>query len=211
VLFPDGGNQKQLRDPAYWEERWKFVEYALSLGLERIQLDYVRYSSRTEPSPDNATDVARVVKFFGDRVRQRGARLEIDVFGEVAFRTSTRIGQDIRMLAPEIDAVCPMVYPSHYEPFEEHSSKPFDTVYDSLVALQSRMGEHAVPVHAYLEMFNYRVPMSRAARADYLEAQLDAVDEANAEGWYVWSASNRYDILFQTLARRAKRAPDESR
>jgi hypothetical protein len=32
---------------------------------------------------------------------------------------------------------------------------------------------------------------------------------SNAEGWYVWSASNRYDI--QTLARRAKRAPDETR
>lgn len=201
TMFPHGGNHEQVSSQDYWEERWKLAKYALDLGAKDIQLDYIRYSSKREASPDNAINIREVLRFFKKRVNERGANLQIDVFGEVSHRPSLHIGQDMRLFANEIDAVCPMVYPSHYEPFEEHAQLPYETVFDSLTALKKQMGDQQVPVLAYIELFNYRFPMNAEERIKYIRAQLRAVREADAEGWLAWSAGNRYDLLFEILRR----------
>lgn len=201
TMFPHGGNHQQVSSQDYWEERWKLAKYALDLGAKDIQLDYIRYSSKREASPDNAINIREVLRFFKKRVNERGANLQIDVFGEVSHRPSLHIGQDMRLFANEIDAVCPMVYPSHYEPFEEHAQLPYETVFDSLTALKKQMGDQQVPVLAYIELFNYRFPMNATERTRYIRAQLRAVREADAEGWLAWSAGNRYDLLFDILRR----------
>lgn len=201
TMFPHGGNHEQVSNQDYWEQRWKLAKYALDLGAKDIQLDYIRYSSKSEASPSNAINIREVLRFFKKRVNERGAHLQIDVFGEVSHGPSLHIGQDMRLFANEIDAVCPMVYPSHYEPFEEHAQLPFETVFDSLTALKKQMGDQQVPVLAYIELFNYRFPMSSAERVKYIRAQLRAVREADAEGWLAWSAGNRYDLLFEILRR----------
>ena len=199
TMFPHGGKHEQIVNKEYWEERWKLANYAIQLGAKDVQLDYIRYSSKTDASPDNAINVREVLRFFKKRINEHGARLQIDVFGEVAFGPSLHIGQDMGLFAPEIDAVCPMVYPSHYEPYEEHVQLPFETVYDSLVALKRQMGETQVPVLAYIELSNHRFKLTPAERVSYIRAQLRAVREANAEGWLAWSAGNRYDLLFEIL------------
>jgi hypothetical protein len=201
TMFPDGGKHEQIVSRNYWEQRWKLVSYALDLGAKDIQLDYIRYSVKTDPSPDNAIHVREVLRFFRKRINERGARLQIDVFGEVAFAPSLHIGQDMALFAPEIDGVCPMVYPSHYKPYEERVQLPYETVYDSLTSLKRQMGEQQVPVFAYIELFNHRFKLTPAERVSYIRAQLRAVREANAEGWLAWSAGNRYDLLFEILRR----------
>jgi hypothetical protein len=166
-----------------------------------VQLDYIRYSSKTDASSQNALDIREVLRFFRARVRERGAKLQIDVFGEVSHGPSLHIGQDMKLFAPEIDAVCPMVYPSHYEPYRERAQQPFETVFGSLTALQQQMGDSPVPVLAYIELFNHRFPMNVGERVNYIRAQLRAVREAKAEGWLAWSAGNHYDLLFEILRR----------
>lgn len=201
TMFPHGGTHAQVVNKTYWEERWKLANYALDLGAKDIQLDYIRYSSKTEPSPHNAMNIREVLRFFRKRINERGGRLQIDVFGEVGHGPSLRIGQDMSLFAREIDAVCPMVYPSHYEPYEERVNLPFETVYESLVGLKRQMGEHEIPVLAYIELFNYHFKLTAAERVNYIRAQLRAVREANADGWLAWSAGNRYDLLFEILRR----------
>ncbi len=201
TMFENGGNHEQVNNRDFWEERWRLAQYALDLGAKDIQLDYIRYSSKTAPSPQNALDVREVLRFFKKRINERGGRLQIDVFGEVGYGPSMHIGQDMSLFASEIDAVCPMVYPSHYEPFEEHAQRPYDTVHSSLVGIQKQMGDAKVPVYAYIELFNYRYKLTTEQRVEYIRAQLRAVREANAEGWIAWSAGNRYDILFDVLRR----------
>jgi hypothetical protein len=201
TMFPHGGNHEQVSSQAYWEQRWKLAKYALDIGAKDIQLDYIRYSSKSEASPNNAINIREVLRFFKKRVNEQGGRLQIDVFGEVSHGPSLHIGQDMRLFANEIDAVCPMVYPSHYEPYEERALLPYETVFDSLTALKKQMGEQQVPVLAYIELFNYRFPMNSAERVKYIRAQLRAVREADAEGWLAWSAGNRYDLLFDILRR----------
>ncbi len=199
TMFPDGGTHEQITSKAYWEERWKLAKYALDLGAKDIQLDYIRYSSKNRASPSNALNVREVLRFFKKRVNEHGAQLQIDVFGEVGLAPSMHIGQDISIFAPEIDAVCPMVYPSHYAPYAESSQRPFETVFTSLKGIKRQMGEQQVPVLAYIELFNFRKKMNTVERVKYIRAQLRAVREAQAEGWLAWSAGNHYDLLFEIL------------
>jgi hypothetical protein len=201
VMFADGGNREQVHNREFWEERWKLAQYALELGAKDVQLDYIRYSSKTTASPQNALDIREVLRFFRKRLNERGARLQIDVFGEVGYGPSMHIGQDISLFAPEIDAVCPMTYPSHYEPYQERAQQPFETVHSSLVGLQRQMGSSKVPVLAYIELFNYRYKLNPEQRVEYIRAQLRAAREASAEGWIAWSAGNHYEILFDVLRR----------
>lgn len=201
TMFPDGGTHAQVVDKAYWEQRWKLASYALDLGAKDIQLDYIRYSSKTEASPNNALNIREVLRFFKKRIHERGGRLQIDVFGEVSHGPSLHIGQDMGLFAQEIDSVCPMVYPSHYEPYEERVNLPFETVYDSLTALKQQLGERAIPVVAYIELSNHRFELSTSERIKYIRAQLRAVREARAAGWMAWSAGNRYNLLFEILKR----------
>jgi hypothetical protein len=201
TMFADGGNHEQVHDRAVWEERWQLASYALELGAKDIQLDYIRYSSKNTASPQNALDIREVLRFFKKRINERGGRLQIDVFGEVGYGPSMHIGQDMSLFAPEIDGVCPMVYPSHYRPYEEHLHQPYETVHSSLLGIQRLMGESKVPVFAYIELFNHRFKLTTEQRVDYIRAQLRAAREARAEGWIAWSAGNKYDILFDLLRR----------
>ncbi len=201
TMFADGGTHEQVTSPKLWEERWKLASHAIDLGAKDIQLDYIRYSSKTPASPLNAMNIREVLRFFKKRANERGAQLQIDIFGEVSHRPSLHIGQDMALFAKEIDTVCPMVYPSHYEPFEESALQPYATVFDSLMALKRQMGDQPVRVLAYIELFNYHFPMTTKERAAYIREELRAVREAQADGWLAWSAGNRYDVLFDVLRR----------
>jgi hypothetical protein len=201
TMFADGGTHEQVHDRAVWEERWQLAQYALELGAKDIQLDYIRYTSKNSPSPQNALDIREVLRFFKKRINEGGGRLQIDVFGEVGYGPSLHIGQDMSLFASEIDVVCPMVYPSHYKPYEEHVLQPYETVHSSLVGIQRQMGANQVPIVAYIELFNHRFKLSTEERIEYIRAQLRAAREAKAHGWFAWSAGNRYAILFDLLRR----------
>jgi hypothetical protein len=207
VMFADGGNHQQVTDRNVWEDRWKLAQYALELGAKDVQLDYIRYSSKTTASPQNALDIREVLRFMKQRINERGGQLQIDVFGEVGYGPSVHIGQDMSVFATEIDGVCPMVYPSHYRPYEEHVQQPYETVHSSLTGIQRQMGNVDVPIYAYIELFNHRFKLSPEERVEYIRAQLRAVREAKAQGWIAWSAGNRYDILFNVLRRYRDDAP----
>jgi putative glycosyl hydrolase protein len=204
TIFPDGARPEQIANRALLEKRWRLVDYALGLGAKDIQLDYIRFSSRNPPSAENAGKVLEVLRFFRERIQQRGARLQIDVFGEVSYAPSLRIGQDMRVFAPALDAVCPMLYPSHFEPYRETAKAPYETVHGAILALERQTQGSPLPIYPYIEHFNYRHRMTEAERATYFEAQLQAVLDSSAQGFYIWSVGNFYDIPFAVLERRAR-------
>lgn len=204
TMFPDGARPGQIDDRQLLERRWSLVEHALSLGATDVQLDYIRFSSKNAASKENATKVREVLRFFRQRLKERGARLQIDVFGEVSYGPSMRIGQDMGLFAPELDAVCPMLYPSHFEPYKETAKTPYQTVYGAISALERQTRHHPLPIYPFIEHFNYRYRMTEEQRAEYFEAQLQAVLSSQAQGFYVWSVGNYYDIVFDVLERRAR-------
>lgn len=204
VVFPDGGKAHQIKSTTYWENRFKLVETAIRFGADEIQLDYIRYSTKQPPMAQNAKDIKAVIKFFKQKMASYKVPLQIDIFGEVSFKESPRIGQNVRLFADTIDTVCPMVYPSHYAPYQKHSKQPYQTVYTSLQALKGQFNNNLpFKLKPFIEASNYHYKMSSSQKSLYVLSQIRAVEDAQADGWYVWSPQNRYDSLFAALKNRS--------
>lgn len=209
TVFPGGATPDQITSDEYLDKRLEQVKEAIALGASEIQLDYIRYKPTQKPSDQNAEQIASVIQFFKDHVDEAKVPLQIDVFGISTFKPSLYIGQNLKLFSEKVDALCPMVYPSHYEPYLEHARQPYKTVYSSIMALKKQIepNPNNVKVYAYIELFNYRYPMNHSVRKDYIRAQLKAVQDSGANGWFAWSAGNRYDILFDVLKQQAQQAP----
>jgi len=54
-------------------------------------------------------------------------------------------------------------------------------------------------MYAYIELSNYHYSMNQAQKIAYIKAQIKAVNDAGADGWYAWSPHNRYENLFLIL------------
>lgn len=200
VVFPYGGTDETVHSMAQREARYSLVQHAINLGASAIQLDYIRYDTHRGIDKRYTSDIHEVVKWFKTRVAAQNVPLQIDVFGETCFGPSQHIGQDLTVLADTVDAVNPMVYPSHYNPYPEHSAHPYDTIYDSLTALDDQFdGPPPFKVHAFIETSNYHYNLSAPAAQKYIKAQIKATRDAKVEGWYAWSAHNKYDNLFAVL------------
>jgi hypothetical protein len=201
TMFPGGGTSAQIKNPDVWQKKYALVKLAVDAGANAIQLDYIRYNTKQKASPENARDVMKIISWYKSKLASQNIPLQIDVFGETSFGESKYIGQSAQLFSQTVDVLCPMVYPSHYRPFQDHYKKPYETVNYSLQRIQKQFGEKSsVKVIAYIELSNYHYPsMSRAQKIDYIKAQVKAVKDANVEGWYAWSPHNRYENLFTAL------------
>lgn len=203
IMFPGGGTIQQINDPNYWQRKYNLVKQAAAWGASQIQLDYIRFKASQKPSQENAQKILGIIKWYKDKLAQLHIPLQVDIFGIASFGESKHIGQNIKLFSESVDVVCPMVYPSHYVPFAYHYKRPYETVLDSLENIQKQFGETMpIKVIPYIELSNYHYSMSKGDKLKYIDAQLDAVDEADADGWYAWSPHNRYDNLFTVLKNR---------
>lgn len=203
VVFTDGGNAQQLKSEEHWQKKMNLADFAIKSGTDAIQLDYIRYSSKMPANPQHAKDVHEVIKWFKTRIAKKDIPMEIDIFGEVSYYPSMHIGQDIDLFADTVDGVNPMVYPSHFWPYQKYSADPYGTVKNSLNALSKKFdNKPPFKIHAFIEAANYHYvkKTSNAEKQKYLLQQIRAVEDANAvDGWYVWSANNVYENLFHVL------------
>ncbi len=215
VVFSDGGNAKQIHSKEHWEEKLKLAEDAMKAGADAIQLDYIRYSSKEPANPQHAKDVYEIIKWFKTRINAQKVAMEIDIFGEVSYYPSMHIGQDIKMFADSVDGVNPMVYPSHFWPYQTYSAVPYKTINNSLNALVGQFNDNPpFKVHAFIEAANYHYvkKTSDAEKQRYLLQEIRAVEDAKAvSGWYVWSANNVYENLFKVLKENQTKAADFSK
>lgn len=208
VVFPDGGRPEQIASPAYWAKRYELIKIAMAYGAQQIQLDYIRYNTKQHASSENAKNIIKVIQWYKSRLEANHIPLQADVFGIASFGESKNIGQNIQMIAQTVDAICPMVYPSHFDPYLEHALTPYQTIYGSLRAIQGQFNDKMpVKLYAYIEVSNYRYPLHGDKRSKYIAAEIKAVKDANADGWYAWSAHNQYDYLFHLLAAYQKHVP----
>jgi hypothetical protein len=201
IMFPGGGTASQIENPAVWQKKYALVKQAVDWGASQIQLDYIRYNTKQKPSPNNAKNILEIISWYKNKLSGQNIPLQVDVFGIASFGESKYIGQNIKLFSQNVDAICPMVYPSHYVPFKEHFNKPYDTVYGSLKSIKGQFGGKQMPMkmYPYIELSNYHFPMSQPRTQEYIKAQIKAVHDAGADGWFAWSPHNRYDNLFSVL------------
>jgi hypothetical protein len=204
TMFPGGGTHEQITSLSYWERHNKLIQDALSFGANGVQLDYIRYTQHQLASPQNVQYIHKVIKWINARIPTT-VSLQIDVFGETSYIPSQHIGQDVRVFAPTIDVLCPMVYPTHYFPWQKHTKNPYFIINYSLKHLREQFAVRPpFQIVPFIEMSNFRIAQSSAQKQWYINEELRAVYDNHSDGFYAWSAHNEYQNLFQVL-RNSKR------
>ena len=125
---------------------------------------------------DTAPDVS-IARFVADtdaRWRPTGAHLGVSVFGISATRPEPT-GQDIKLLAPHVDYVSPMVYPSHWGSGEygvaDPVRQPADIVARSVADFERLVAAGGTAVVPWLQDFSSGDVDLRPGRG---AAQIDA-------------------------------------
>src|SRR5581483_5547907 len=119
-------------DHRVWQYAVDVGVAAAKAGFDEIQFDYVRFPSDGDVSqivfrhrvaePKGAT-IARFLRYASDRLHPLGVRVSADVFG-LAATHDLRIGQVPKKIATYLDAIYPMVYPSHFSSGEYGIADP---------------------------------------------------------------------------------------
>ena len=108
-----------------WDYNIAIAREAVRKGFDEVQFDYVRFptdgklAAARYSKPNTKETRLPAIAGFLERARRElgptGAFVGADVFGYTAFNENdTDIGQRIEELAPHLDYLCPMVYPSGY-------------------------------------------------------------------------------------------------
>jgi hypothetical protein len=201
--------------PATWDYNTALAQEAIERGFDEVQFDYIRFA--TDPSPDSSVDdmqysrplteenrVSALKSFLTQAhkaVNDAGGFLSMDTFGYTTWWDNDGgIGQDLTVLADQIDYYSPMVYPSTFNAgvpgqigYPEVVSRPYDVVYESLKHVQEKLAGKHVMVRPWLQYFD-DYPWATRTRYDapQIEAQKEAVADSNSFGWMFWNAGSLF-------------------
>jgi hypothetical protein len=187
-------------DKRVWDYNLEVAKAAVRAGFDEIQFDYVRFPSDGDiesavfPGKRReamAVTIARFVHYATKRLHALGARVSVDVFGLSATR-NLGIGQSPRRLAKIVDAIYPMVYPSHYGPGEYGLSNPVSvpgrTVGRSLRDFRRQMRGGKALLIPWLEDFSF----SGTTTLSHVQEQIRAARRWKAGGFLLWNPSGIY-------------------
>ena len=192
---------------AYREEAQQYnvdiAKEAAEAGFEEIQFDYVRfpsdgemanleYGQETFPTQEDA--IAGFLERARAQLQPMGVDVSADVFGLVGMNDYVGIGQVVSKMAPHLDVLCPMVYPSHYPAGAYGYDNPDVYPYEIVDLAMADFGNKAravnprIEIRPWLQDFDY---LSEYEPAD-VEAQMKATEEAGLKGWILWNANAEY-------------------
>jgi hypothetical protein len=198
-------------DP-YSEDIWEYIA-ALSAelaarGFDEIQFDYIRFPTDGVNMGDaqyrwrdKGMDMESAIVSFLRHIRGRvTAPISIDIYGANGwYRTGARTGQEVELLAPWVDVICPMYYPSHFEqsflaqPPEE--MRPYRIYYLGTLRT-ARIGRRQIIVRPWVQAFYLNVSYDRKYyNLDYVRREIEGVRAAGNPGFTYWNNSGRYDDI----------------
>jgi hypothetical protein len=113
-----------------------------------------------------------------------------------AYLVDGTSGLRIEELAPNLDYLCPMVYPSGYHVgipgFRNPVQNPYEVVKESVRLIQHRASQHRVRVRPWLQDFKDYAFDRRIFGVTEVRAQIKGADDAGAVGWMLWNPRNDY-------------------
>lgn len=203
------GHGKYWVDPCLrevWEYNIEIAKDLASRGVPEIQFDYIRFPSPTGDFREyrircrNKKEI--IAQFLEEAKRELkplGVKIAGDVYGCVLWiPTLPHEGQSLELMAPFLDVIHPMLYPSHfpsqYEWSEDPREREYNIVLGSVEKGKNLIGEaRFVP---YIQGFDYRAP---GFGPEYIANQIRAVRDSPAWGYIVWHAAGRYEPLWELL------------
>jgi hypothetical protein len=187
-------------DRRVWKYNVDVAVAAAKAGFDEIQFDYVRFPTdgdvsamvfphkRVEP---RATTIASFLAYAAGRLHPLHVRVSADVFGLSASR-DLGIGQSPRRIGKVLDAIYPMVYPSHYNPGEfdllEPEAFPYATVVHSLRDFNRQTRGEKARIVPWLQDFTIKYTYG----LEQVGEQIDAARTMHAKGFLLWNPSGEY-------------------
>ena len=189
---------------AYDRRVWKYnvdiAAAAARAGFDEIMFDYVRFPSdgdvdgalyRNSGALTKRDAVPAFLRYASRRLDRYDVRVSAAVFGLAASR-DLGIGQLPRRMAPHVDTLYAMTYPSLFGPGElgiaEPSLAPGETVSRALRKFSTTLRGSHVLVVPWVQDFTFTTPFE----LEQVRAQIDAARRAGAKGYMLWNAEGVY-------------------
>ena len=189
-----------------WEYNIALCRELVELGFDEIQFDYIRFPSdgdltmtnypgKSENLPKTEC-IGKFLETAQKELKPAGITLSVDLFGLVAWKTDDfGVGQKIEAIAPHVDVICPMLYPSHFPKGflgkQNPGENPLEIMELSTKRLQKRTGKKIRP---WIQGFWYQ--------PEEINAQIDGLDRAQSASWSVWNPSGNYSTTYAAIAKR---------
>jgi len=188
-----------------WEYNIAIAEEAAKNGFDEIQFDYVRFPDHSKGlafAVEN-TEANRVnaISGFLKEARQRltpyNVFLSADIFGYAAWNLNdTQIGQRLDSIAPFVDYLSLMLYPSGFQfgipGYRNPVEHPYEIVFRSLERARERTGLPSVRFRPWLQNFRDYAFDKRNFFGPEIRTQISAADTFGSGGWMLWNARNEY-------------------
>jgi hypothetical protein len=204
-------NEKLAWVDPFREEVWNYdiaiAKEAVAKGFDEIQFDYVRFptdgklaAARYSRVNNSTTRLPTIAAFLAKARRELGPTgvfISADLFGYTAFNTNdTDIGQRIEELAPYLDYICPMVYPSGYHlgipGYRNPVAHPYEVVRESVRLIRQRTQQMPVQVRPWIQDFRDYAFDRRTFGVPEVRAQMRGAAEGGSAGWMLWNPKNDY-------------------
>ncbi len=193
-------------DPSIKEVRdynVRIVKKAFAMGFDEVQFDYIRYPSGDKPYRNDANKLENLLQFLDTAIIYvpPGRKVSLTLYGYTVWgNVLVKEGQNLDKMAERVDAVYPMLYPSHFHSgFMADSTKEFRTysiIYQSIKKARDRLSNSEIRITPYIQAFNWK--QSRLGK-EYIKNQLMAVYDAGGDGFILWEAGGDYDRAYNEL------------
>ena len=193
-------------DPSLKEVRdynVQILSKAFDMGFDEVQFDYIRYPSGDKPYRNNTYKLDNLLQFLDTAILEipPGRKVSLTLYGYAVWgNVLLKEGQNMDKMAERVDAIYPMLYPSHFHnDFMADSTKEFRTysiIYESIKKAKDRLSNIETRITPYIQAFDWK--QSRMGK-EYIRNQLRAVHEAKGDGFILWQASGEYDRAFHEL------------
>ena len=187
-------------DRRVWDYNVDLAEVAARNGFDEIMFDYVRFPSDgdvesavygRQGSLQRRDVIPSFVRYAARRLEPLGVRVSTAVFGLSAVR-DLGIGQVPKRMAPHVDAIYAMTYPSLFGPGEmglaDPSASPGATVARALKRFRAAVRGSDALLLAWVQDWSF----SRPYGGDEVRAQIYSARLAGVKGYLLWNASGVY-------------------
>lgn len=193
-------------DPSLDEVRKYNIEItkrAYKSGFNEIQYDYIRYPSGTKYYKNNKNKLSNILKFL-DEVKKEidnNWYISLTLYGYTVWgNVLVNEGQNLEEMSERVDAIYPMLYPSHFHgDFMKDSteeSRTYLIIYKSVIKAKERLRKREIRVTPYIQAFDWK---QSTMGEKYIENQLSGIYNSKADGFILWEAGGEYGRAIQEL------------
>lgn len=177
---------------------------AAAAGFDEIQFDYVRFPDRKGIKFSVENTQANRVKAISSFLEAARARLisynvfiSADIFGYVSWHNADiEIGQRVDALAPYVDYLSPMLYPSGFNAGIPGYPNPvkanYEIVKQSLDKALLKSGNSPLNYRPWLQAFRDYAFDRRIYGEKEIRDQIRASEDFGSCGWILWNPRNVY-------------------